>query len=653
MKVYFDDGDNGSFQAYTGKLYNVRPNSSIGAGGQFSCTYETDEINFLSDLPGLLALRGVRAKFQSDDATPHIYFTGFVVDIVNIKPTSCVIIGIQAGKILQDYPAKTNTIIQEGLIRSIDALKINDEWDDPFAGFGSYLVTFSDQNKLVWIGHPDDIDLRVAADSGDYTPSQSGGSEFHANFDNKIYYNVANENFYYANSDVVGAISTNERFWFKFRFRVPKRQGTSFTKVSYSFTMQKNHYTPEVQAYTANFATIHAYTDNAGGSKTELYDFFDNLGDWDSIEQNLSISFGQTVEDWDNYYFGFTQNVLSEPFTIEKDITDLINFTEGHYFHNKVSYNDYEYDLYDFIIYIQVDEANKDIMGYDNSVGMVFYNAQLRVEYDADQDITESFGSIASATAESLTLDGAVHTTPFPQNIGLSIDDIWAITKQLPDNITDMLSNSSADSIFTTNFDAITNIADAADHTLTPLLRVMDLYADMAKAIWFERNFVLNLTSSPTSSGITLTETDIDNYPAGVDYSRIGRELYSKIIIVGKYEQQYPVTLSPPANTYVQDKVKIIPSPDVLTAHQARKIAESLQVIMEKDIITLRFHVRLDTEGKRTNLLPGNTVDVNFQSTNFIDNTAEGNDLVIMDMEYYTDASYDWAIMTLSNKVPF
>jgi hypothetical protein len=649
MKIYFDEGDNDSYVEYTSVVHSIRANPKIGSGGAFSCIYETDETTFLSNLATIKALRGVKMKVTSDDGTPIIYFTGIVGNIINVTLTSATIIGIHSPNILQDYPANTNNVLATGYLKVIDSLQIIDEYDDPFTGMANKVITIEDVDKLTWNGHVDTTEIRDAADTGDYTPDQQAGTEGHQKYDSGVYSDTVSENYVYANSDGADG-SASEYFWFKLNFKVPKKQGTAFTKCTIKLTMKKNNSTLYSLLYSApNTAFIYAWR-NDTSVKTELYDFDANRADWDSSEIGSSNIFSDNAK-WGNFRTSFGVNFLTTEFTLEQDITSLIDFEDTHYFYNKTAYNDQKFDLYDFTLYVRPEQLGAAVVGTGGSSGIVLYYAGVTMEYDLDQDIAEGFGDITSSLAERLTLSGVTHTAPFPQNDGWSIGDIYTLSDPLHTALASMFTNSSADSLFTLSADTISTIGDPGDHTTTPILRLLDLYAQLSKKIWYERDWILKLTSTLTSSGLTLTEADIENYPIGLQLSFEGAESYSQIKVVGKNEQVYPVPLSP--STYAQDKIKVIQNPDVQTTHQARKIAENLQTYLDKDKLQLVFDIKLDTLSKRTNIRYGNTIHVNLESNSLINVAAEGNDLVIMDMEYYRIGSYDMAKITLSNKVPF
>ncbi len=519
MHLHIDEEDDAVFVDNTGNLLFIRCIGEIGKGGEWSAVYETDETTFLAALDDILTWRNRFIKL-TDDTDTYVYFTGYVKDIVNIKRNSCVLTGNQSSRILEDYPANTNTISYEGNLRAFTSLSIQDYWDAPFGSFDGDFIVVQDQNPESWTGSANDITYRNAADAAGQTPDHgttlTNTTKAYVRYDNfKDYapfpsraYGTDNTiNYIYASHDTDGAGSSNDMFFFKFDFKVPKKQGTSFTKCTINIKGKTNHpYDVSNWSAAANFAKIYAYTDNAGGSKTEVYDFWTNASEWASLEQVPINNLFSDLDEWDalqgNSDFGFKG--LTDTFNLSLDITSLINFTDEHYFYNKTAYNDHGYDVYDFSLYVRVSELDS-ALAYIASSGFVFFYVGMDIEYDAINETTEGLASITTDDANTLTLNVA-HGTNMPVKDGWSVGDLYGITGKLSANLTTMFTNSSANSIFTFSGDTISDVADPADHTHTPLIRVLDHYAEISGRIWFEQNFAIKLTNTLTSSTVTLTE---------------------------------------------------------------------------------------------------------------------------------------------------
>ncbi len=87
--------------------------------------------------------------------------------------------------------------------------------------------------------------------------------------------------------------------------------------------------------------------------------------------------------------------------------------------------------------------------------------------------------------------------------------------------------------------------------------------------------------------------------------------------------------------------------------NQAWQYTTNQKTFLEKDHLDLTITTELDTNTKKEKFLPGNTVTINFESNGFIDATAEGLNLLIAKMEWYTDGTNDFAKMYLTNKTSF
>ena len=211
MKFYIDEENNSVYVDNTGNVHSMHANPEIGKGGTWSVVYEKDKTTFLSELSDILTWRNRFIRF-TDDTNTYVYMTGYVKDIVNITKTSCVLIGNQAGWLLEDYPANTNTILYEDTLKVIDALQIIDIWNDPFGAFDSKLIVVEDVDTLKWKGHVDNITYRNATDSGDHVPDHKtdlafinrakfDDAESYAPYKSRAYGTNNTDNYIYASAD--------------------------------------------------------------------------------------------------------------------------------------------------------------------------------------------------------------------------------------------------------------------------------------------------------------------------------------------------------------------------------------------------------------------------------------------------------------------
>ncbi len=653
MRFYIDEENDSVYVNNTANTHSLRPSPEVGAGGTFSVVYAKDQATFLSELSDILTWRNRFVRFT--DNSDNVYMAGYIRDIVNITPTSCVLIGNQAGRLLEDYPASTNTKLLEGEIKAIDALTVQDLWATPWGAFDGKLIVVEDLDKLIWKGHNDFIFYRNPTDTGtqtvDHGTALTGTTTKHTAYDDfpgyfptesRAYGTNNTNNYIYASTDNDGAGSSNDRFYIRLPFKVPKKQGTNFTKCTVTLKLKTNHF----WFFSKWDSTSYLYVLNDRTSaKTEIYDFAAHEGEWASAEQSVNDPF-EALDFWNAFTADSAWGVssMSDMFELTLDITADINFDDGDYFFNKTAYNDQGYDLYDFFLYLQVGEIKSTETDIFSS-GFVVFFAGIEMEYDADNDITEGLGVIDTDTTSVLTLSAGSHSAPFPQTDGWSIGDIYTITDNLHTNLSNMFTNSNASALFTLSATATVGLADAADHRNTPLIRILDMYVQMAGYVWYERNMTIKFTNAAglTSSGLTILPSWVDNYILDeYSYNRYGSDNYNSVRVIGKNEQEYFIDVSEPITVHA--KVRLVNNPDVLVKSQARKVTENLQTFLEKDHVDFVVTLKLDSNDKRTKILIGNTIDVNFAGF------ATHNTLLIQKMEYWTDGTNDFAKVYLTNR---
>ena len=640
MKLYVDEEDNGVFLLQT-KCYNFIPVAEIKEGGEFIFTYEDDETSFLAALSDLLTWRGRFVKF-TDDTNTYVYFTGVIVDAVEITPISVTFSGIQSIKILQDYPASYNPILASGEVKALDSLRMVDNWVKDFSTYNGKLLLVEDRDKFKCTVNIDNITLRNEADTGDFTPDYSGGDEDNTKWDSGIYYyNAGQTNGYYAAGSYCTSGCSNNRFFMKLDFKVPKRQATTFTKATLKLHFQTNRYASGVYDAVSGFPDynerfkIFAFNNNTS-AKDEL--FYDGDYTW-------SNAFGINNNGWEAVIPNIESNLHQiNTITYEKEITSLLDFTDEYHFYNKTAYTDF--DLYDFTIYLQVREPYAGISSERNEA-IILYSAQLEVEYDLPNHIASGLAYIDTPSADDLNFSAVEHTAPYPQNVGWSTDDNYVITDNISASMANMWTASNADNILTLSMDTITDVGDTQDQTFTPLLRVIQLYSQMSQRLYVERNFTVYITNTLPSSTLQITEANIEGYPNTVKYSRGGGDNYTTLTVIGYAEQVYTLYLTEPISA--QDKQKIIRNPDVYTSAMAESATNALQDYYEKDHVTLEFPVRLVNNTYKEKLQVGYTIEVYLQTGSFVDYRG-ANALLISKVGYYTDGTYDYANVTVTNK---
>ena len=248
-------------------------------------------------------------------------------------------------------------------MNGIDSLAIIDLWDSPFGAFDGKLIVVEDLNTLIWKGHADTIDYRNAADAASFNPAHRTGltntTKKHIKYDNfpnylpyksRAYGTSNSTNYIYASDDNDGAGSSNERFYFRIDFKVPKKQGTNFTKCTITLTFKGNHF--YFLDKWDNTSILYVHNENLS-AKESIYNFITHQAEWAAGEQSVTDPF-DALDEWDAFSADNTWGISSttDPFTLVLNITDDINFTDEHYFYNKTAYNDQGYDLYDFTLFL-------------------------------------------------------------------------------------------------------------------------------------------------------------------------------------------------------------------------------------------------------------------------------------------------------------
>jgi hypothetical protein len=654
MKFYIDEANDNVFVDNSTYIVAMNCTPKIGNGGEFSVTYERDETNFLSDLSTLLGYRGKDVKF-TDDTNTYVYMRGFIQDCINITLTSLTFVGYQAIRLLQDYPASYDPVDLSFNPKSIVSNAINDEWDEPFGatnGLVGKLLTTQDTDKRIWKGHPYSIDTRDWADplgTAD-TPNQSVGADKNVHYDNGDYGKTASSINYQIVGNRGGGAAHGDRMWYMLTFRVPKTQGTTFKNAWLTYrckTTRVHTETTASQRVRDMFVDIwHVETNYTvyNVNKVTTNGLAKDLDKHMSYEADTGIQVAHTDHTgFTDYETLYGELLFTEMLALERQLLDDIDHSsESDFWYNKQTYNDQGIDTFDLTLLVSISGADIVASG-DFNAGQALFYAMLEVEFVEDQAIPIGSDVIASNLNDYITFTLG---DPYPVNDGWSLEDICYVTPNLSTELAACFTASGADSIFTLTKDTVSGLTDINVQTNTPMLRILQLYGDIAGKTYWEHNLTVKWTSTFASSGITITETDIEMYPANVTYARYGSEGFDKIRVVGHNDQQYELDITEPVTAH--SKIKVISNPDVVSSSMAKAASEGLQNYYETDMATVTFLVRLTT-GMKQNLLIGTTVAVNLESTSYVNYTG-ANALLVTQMQYFVKNNSDYAVVTCTNR---
>ncbi len=648
MKFYVDIAGDGVLVDQSAYIIDQQCNPKVGNGGNFYANLQRLKADFLTNKSTYEGWRGKQIKFM-DDTDTYTYMHGYIQNVVNITHRSCVFVGYQAIRLLQDYPADYDPILYENTIKSIGDQFVQDRWDilayTANALYQNDIVSVIDANKLQWVGHPQNVDMRSSADplGAARVPDKTyGTTKDDINFDTEDYGKVATPvNYYIFGNDQSNPVAL-DHYWILVDFTVPKVQGTNFKAcvLKIVYKGKNSHIDGLVFPYESVFIVGDAFTTYVTKLTATGMSLDKTLFDSVEVDTTAEVALSDYAA-FNKFEVFNTKTHFTDTIIWEKDITPDMDITaENDNWYNKTSYNDEGIDTFDISFLIRVPGLLAFEGVVDPTVGIALFNSRLTVSFDSPQTCPVGASIISSNTTAKLTLSKA---SPFPINDGWSQEDTYFISHPLSTQLNDAFLASGADGEFTLSKDTVADKTDLTKHVFTPFLRILQLYSELGGKTYWEHNLVISWTSTFTDSTINFTETDVDNYPKSVKFNKWGDEAVDKIIVVGLNERDYNVPVNEPVTA--TGKVRTLTNPDIISDTQARSFAEALKTYLEKDLQTVSFDVRMTTALK-TNMIIGKTADVSFESGNYVSITAG----LILEVEIIDRNNDDYATVTITNK---